>query len=287
MSRKMSNKKHFLIINGYSQKSREKLSNAHMTCAAVLHNNMVKDYIPGAVCDIFFVSDDNAKIPLSNDLKKYDGIIWTGCDKTLTDQSDTGLKPQLLLAENILKTSIPCWGTCWGIQVMTVAAGGKVEKNPKPREIGSARKITLTDQGFSHQMYSGKTASFDALASHSDIVTQIPTGAVVLAKNDNTPVQAMAFEYNNTFFWGVQYHPDYNLYEVARLMVVRQKELIAEGFFTGPEDFYTHINRLETLAKDPQRTNLRWQLGIDEDILYDKLRRLEFANWLKHVSTDK
>ena len=114
---------------------------------------------------------------------------------------------------------------------MAVAAGGKVEKTSNPREIGLARKITLTDQGVSHEMFTGKEKVFDALASHSDVVTELPDGAVVLAINNNCAVQAMALEYNSTFFWGTQYHQDYTLYEVSRLMRVRQKALISEGFF--------------------------------------------------------
>lgn len=279
----MNSHKKFLIINGYSRNSRENLCQAGMTCAAVSHVNMIKTCIPDADCDIFFATDNNKKILLPSDIEKYAGIIWTGCDKSLTDQSDIDLKSQLSIAENILKTSVPCWGTCWGLQIMTVAAGGKVEKNSNPREIGLARKITLTDEGLSHQMYSGKKNVFDALASHSDIVTQIPSGAVVLAKNCNSPVQAITFKYNNTFFWGVQYHPDYTLFEVTRLMNVRQKNLIAEGFFESPEGFKIHIDMLDALAKDMKRTALRWQLGIDEDILCDQVRTLEFTNWLKKV----
>ncbi len=231
----------FLIINGYSKNSREGLRQAGMTCAAQMHVNMVRESVPDADCEVFFVADDNTKILMPDEIEKYDGIIWTGCDKSLTNKSDEDLKSQLATAENILKTSVPCWGTCWGLQVMAVAAGGKVEKNSNPREIGPARKITLTDEGALHEMYSGKKKVFDVLASHSDVVTEIPAGAVVLAKNNNSAVQAMAFEYNDTFFWGTQYHPDYTLYEVSRLMIARRKNLISEGFFGRIEQF-SHLD---------------------------------------------
>ena len=54
--------------------------------------------------------------------------------------------------------------------------------------------------------------------------------AVVLAKNGNSPVQAMALEYNNTFFWGVQYHPEFTA-SILRSYIDEQSDiLISEGF---------------------------------------------------------
>ncbi len=166
---------------------------------------------------------------------------------------------------------------------MAVAAGGEVRRNPKGREIGLARKISLTPEGRSHPMYTGKSDVFDALASHLDMVTRVPPHALVLAGNEHTQVQAMTFCYGKGAFWGVQYHPDYDTREVARLMVTRKTLLISEGFFEDERDFETHIGHLEKLAENPQNRNLRWKLGIDDDILSIDSRQREFGNWLKEV----
>ena len=40
---------------------------------------------------------------------------------------------------------------------------------------------------------------------------------------------------------------------------------------------------LETIYKDPSRKDLRWKLAIDQDLLADDIRELEFANWIKMV----
>jgi GMP synthase (glutamine-hydrolysing) len=114
-------------------------------------------------------------------------------------------------------------------------------------------------------------------------VTKVPPRALVLAGNELTPVQAMTFSYGKGVFWGVQYHPDYDSREVARLMITRKQALISEGFFKEGRDFDTHIKRLETLAEYPENTSLRWQLGIDDDVLSVDVRQREFGNWLRFL----
>lgn len=257
-----------------------------MTLASGLHAQMLQRYDPNAAFDVLFPADANTRIPSKDDLRAYTGIIWTGCDKTLADSHGPDLQKQLDLAQRILQAEAPCWGTCWGIQIMAVAAGGKVGRNPNGREIGLARKIKLTSEGRAHPMYAGKNEVFDALASHSDIVTIVPPHAVILASNDYSAVQAMSFSYGKGIFWGVQYHPDFDIYQVARLMIGRKEALISEGFFQDSRDFDSHIERMETLAREPKNKCLRWQLGVDEDILSADMRQREFANWLKLFATE-
>lgn len=259
------------------------LSAVGMTLASELHVRMLKRFEPKAAIDIIFPADPDVTTPSLDALGVYAGIIWTGCDKSLANVHDPDLPKQLDLAQGILQAETPCWGTCWGLQVMTVAAGGEIQRNHNGREIGVARKIKLTADGRSHPMYAGKSEVFDAFASHCDIVAKVPPQAMVLAGNDHTRVQAMAFSYGKGVFWGVQYHPDYNSREVARLMVTRKEILISEGFFEDGQDFDRHIEHLEILAEHPQNKSLRWQLGIDEDVLSIDTRQREFGNWLKEV----
>lgn len=273
----------FLIIDGYAPENRERLRAAGMTIAAELHVRMLRRFEPTAAIDVVFPSDPGQSMPSTDDLRAYAGIIWTGCDKSLAETDDPDVEKQLELARGVLRAETSSWGTCWGIQIMAVAAGGEVRRNPKGREIGLARKISLTPEGRSHPMYTGKSDVFDALASHLDMVTRVPPHALVLAGNEHTQVQAMTFCYGKGAFWGVQYHPDYDTREVARLMVTRKTLLISEGFFEDERDFETHIGHLEKLAENPQNRNLRWKLGIDDDILSIDSRQREFGNWLKEV----
>jgi GMP synthase (glutamine-hydrolysing) len=46
-----------------------------------------------------------------------------------------------------VKTGVPVWGSCWGLQIATVALGGSVRRNPRGRELAIARAITVTEAG--------------------------------------------------------------------------------------------------------------------------------------------
>ena len=54
---------------------------------------------------------------------------------------------QVELARAVYKSGTPFFGSCWGLQVATVAAGGSVRQNPRGREVGIARDLTLTSAG--------------------------------------------------------------------------------------------------------------------------------------------
>ena len=97
---------------------------------------------------------------------------------------------QIDLVRAALKTGTPLFGSCWGLQVITAAAGGSVRKNPKGREIGFGRGIRLTEAGRKHPMYVGKLDVFNAPTVHLDEVEALPAGTTVLATNAMSSVQA-------------------------------------------------------------------------------------------------
>src|SRR5258708_35854921 len=98
--------------------------------------------------------------------------------------------PQTELARSVLAARPPMFGSCWGLQVITVAAGGSVRKNPKGREIGFGRRIRLTEAGRGHPMYDGKDEVFNAVTVHLDEVETLAPGTTVLATKPTSDVQA-------------------------------------------------------------------------------------------------
>ena len=90
---------------------------------------------------------------------------------------------QIELIRAALKTGTPLFGSCWGLQIITAAAGGSVRKNPKGREIGFGRSIRLTEAGRKHPMYAGKLDVFNAPTVHLDEVEALAPGTTVLATN--------------------------------------------------------------------------------------------------------
>jgi GMP synthase (glutamine-hydrolysing) len=149
--------------------------------------------------------------------------------------------------------------------------------------MGFARKIHLTPEGRRHPMYEGKPDVFDAFISHLDEVTQIPSGGVLLATNEHTPVQALEVRHMNGIFWATQYHPEYHLEDMARLITARADALIREGFFADREALEAKVARMGGLVRDPGRRDLRWDVAVGDDILDDDIRQCEFRNWLRKV----
>ena len=279
----MTNPLRFLIIDGYPKHSRDELQDAGMKLAWELYADMLLQHQPQVVYDVLLPCDPGVNMPSAKELHKYAGIIWTGCNLTIYDTDNPNVISQIELAKNAYEVGVPSFGSCWGIQMAAYAAEGKVEANPKGREMGMARKIHQTPAAYDHPMFEGKPRVFEGFVSHDDFVTEIPAGAVVLAGNSFAPVQALAVTYKSGTFWATQYHCEYDLHEMARLIVAREKKLIAAGFFRDHNDLVELVDRMEALAKEPDRKDLRWQLAIDDDVLSDPIRQCEFVNWLNKL----
>jgi len=273
----------FLIIDGYSEHSRAKLAEAGMSLAWQLYSTMLRAVLPDADFTIFHPSDEGSRFPGKNDLETFDGIMWTGADLNITHLHVPSIAAQIELAKLAYEVGVPSYGSCWGIQMAAVAAGGIVEANPAGREMGIGRKIILTEEGRKHPMMEGKPPVYSGFESHYDRVVKVPPGGTVLAENDFTGVQALAVTHKRGTFWATQYHPEYNLHEMARLTFARAEVLTEHGFFRNVEEVKAWIERWELFFQNPERKDLRWQLGIDDDILSDSIRRREFINWINSL----
>jgi GMP synthase (glutamine-hydrolysing) len=271
----------FLIIDGYPKASRDEFDVAGMKHAWQLYAEMLKRHLREAECAVWFPSDE-ATPPDGEGPEHYAGVLWTGCNLTIYHDEDR-VKRQIEYAKKSYEAGTPAFGTCWGLQMAAAAAGGTVEPNPRGREMGLARKIHLTEAGQSHAFLAGKPFVYTGFISHLDHVTKLPPGATLLASNDFTEVQAIAVEHGKGAFWATQYHPEYNLHEVARLFVAREAKLLREGFFENHEALLTQVDKFEKLYTEPQRKDLRWQLDIDDDVLDDDLRQVEFRNWIEQL----
>ncbi|HNR34486.1 MAG TPA: gamma-glutamyl-gamma-aminobutyrate hydrolase family protein [Candidatus Hydrogenedentes bacterium] len=153
----------FLIVDGYPKASRDEFNHVGMRLAWELYRDMLLTYLPDAEYDVWLSSDPGTVSPASNKLEKYAGVLWPGCNITIYHHDDPRVIAHLDLAQRAYEVGVPQFGTCWGIQLAVVAAGGEVKANPKGREMGIGRKIRLTEAGRVHPMYEGKPAVFDAV----------------------------------------------------------------------------------------------------------------------------
>jgi len=269
----------FLIIDGYSQTARDDLAAAGMELAHALYAHMLTRWLPDAQWDVWLPSAEQGP-PDQKGPRDYRAILWTGSNLNVYDRENPFVARQVAFARMAYEAGTPAFGSCWGLQVAVTAADGEVAPNPRGREIGIARGIRPTARGREHPMFAGKPAVFDNFASHLDHVTKLPAGAVVLAGNEFSPVQAIEITHQRGTFWGVQYHPEYDLHQMACLISARHRSLLHEGFFQDAVELGRHLEKLEGLHSEPSRKDLRWQLAIGEDVLSADLRQLEFRNWI-------
>lgn len=270
----------FLIVDGYPKNSRDKFQAVGMRLGGELYRDLLLKYIPNAQHKILFTSDTEVQIPGKSFIKDFNGILWPGCNLTVYDKEDERVEKMLSIAELGYELGVPQFGSCWGAQIAVYVAGGKIEAHPLGREMGIARKIYLTELGRSHPMYKGKLKTFDAYISHDDEITRVPHNTKVLSGNAYCAIQSVAVSYKKGNFWGVQYHPEYNLFELSRLILAREEKLIGLEFFKNEKDLKSYCQHLEDLYFEPNRKDLRWKLGIDDDVLDSTQRELEFKNWI-------
>ena len=272
------------IINGYPQENQEVLTRVGMCSAHGLFERTLRHIRPDLrfEFEILWLPELDVPLPAPEWVEEFDGFLWTGSNLTIYGD-DPRVTRQVEFARRVFAVGRPQWGSCWGIQIAAVAAGGEVRRNPHGREMGFARKIVLTPDGQNHPMYEGKPVVFDGFISHLDEVTRLPEGAAWLATNAHTGVQGLEVRYGNGIFWATQYHPEYELHEMARLITARGDALIREGFFQDRAVLEGKVERMEALARDPGRTDLRWDLALSDDILDDRLRQCELRNWLEKV----
>ncbi len=268
-----------LVLDAYDEAGRQALSGAGASHAGVLYRRLLSRLAPEASVEVAPFSSEAGFAP-SSALREYDGIVWSGSN--LTVYRDTpAVRDQLSFCRAAFAAGVPSFGSCWAVHVAVSATGGACEVNPRGREFGVGRTITLNERGQAHPMFAGKPPAFGALTCHEDHVTSLGEHAESLAGNAFSAVQAVRVRYGAGEFWAVQYHPEYELVDVAQLGILRSRQLINQGFFAGDEDARRYMAELEALGAEPGRRDLGFRLGVGDDVLDWDMRTLEVRNWLK------
>ncbi len=272
----------FLVVDGYAKEGREDLKAGGASTAGQLYDRMLKENAPGCEVDVIFPADPDTELENGKSLDQYDGIAWTGSSLTIY-HDEKNVTRQIEFANAAFEAGVPSFGSCWAAQIAVVAAGGVVAAHPKGREMGIARKIALTPEGRGHPLYTNKKSVFDGFISHDDEITHLPPGATLLAGNDFTRVQAVSVVHEGGVFWGLQYHPEYDLHELARLVYCRREKLTNKGFFQDVDAALEFVDQLEALHQDPSRKDVAWKLGLDDDVMNKDIRQAEVRNWIEKL----
>lgn len=123
------------------------------------------------------------------------GIIFSGGPASVNQEGAPKIDPA------IYELGVPILGICYGMQLMTIQLGGKVER-PVVREYGKATLNVDEAKG----VWKGLGGQRQCWMSHGDSVVSLPEGFKIAAHTQHTPVAAMLNESKQ--FYAVQFHPE-------------------------------------------------------------------------------
>lgn len=186
----------------------------------------------------------------AEDFDGVDGIIFTGSGVDWNTSDPRG-QAQVDAMKAAFETGLPIWGSCNGFQLMATVLGGEVGESPNGFEGGLAKNLQLTEAGKSHPMMKGRKDGDGVPCIHRDEIQKLPEGAVLLAGNAHSPIQAAVYEQNGIDYWGAQYHPELSPAFIAR-------NLSEKGGFDET------VAEMQALEDGPNRLT-------------------ELRNWLAHV----
>ena len=273
---------HLLVIASETpdeQTARRKRSGmaSHETYARTL-----RDMAPGSVIehrscvDGRWPSDGTA-------LAAFDGVFFAGSPIRMHEDTPE-VREAARFMTSVFEAGVPSFGSCAGLQIAAVAAGGAVRPRKAEMEAGFSRGIVATDEGRGHPMLRDRPDAWDAPAMHSAVVDRLPAGGTVLARTRDVPVEAAEIRSGIGTFWGVQYHPELALWEIADALGSQAETLVAQGLARNAADIDRYAAALKDLDEAPDRRDLTWQLGLDAEVVDPRRRRSEIRAFLEHVS---
>ena len=269
-----------LVIDGNEVATRTRHMAVGGTSSGEGYAATLKRLKPDLDCDIVRPADEEPKLPEGVALKDYNGAVITGSALNVYSR-ETAVQRQIELVKAVFEAQVPTFGSCWGLQVGVTAAGGTVVRNPRGREFGFGRRIMLTPAGRDHAMFQGKPEVFEAPTVHVDTVESLPPSSTPLAHNDMGLQAAEIRLKSGATFWGVQYHPEYSVAEIAAMARRYGEVLIRDGLVKDQAELDQLSADLVALHDDPENARLSWRFGVGPSVTDAGLRLAELRNWLE------
>jgi len=272
----------FLVAESEPPEAREKRRASVGRSSGETYVDVLRELVPGARCERLRPTDGAEPLPDERTLSGYDAVFLSGSPLHLYEPSPEAAR-LLAFMRSVFASGTPSFGSCAGLQVATVAAGGTVRRAEAGHEAGFARRLSPTEAGLSHPLLAGRPRAYDAPAIHTDEVDELPPGATLLASNPVTRVQAAEIRCGDGLFWGVQYHPEISLAEVAAALRRDADDLVESGLAGTRDDLEAHAALIEALHREPGRRDLAWRLGLNEEVTVADRRRAELRNFVEHL----
>ena len=125
----------------------------------------------------------------------YKGIIFTGGPNSVYDPASPHYDPA------VLDLGIPILGICYGDQLLAYLAGGAVVSAENASEYGKTL-VKVSE----HPLFAGVPEESICWMSHTDYVSELPSGFRTIATTNQCPCAAMADDERKLY--GVQFHPE-------------------------------------------------------------------------------
>ena len=216
--------------------------------------------------DVVNPSSDKNLSEVTEDLTKYDGMIWGG--SSLNIYNDTvEIRRQLDFMRECQKKIKNILAICWGLQVAVTVAGGIVKRCNKGAHRGIAHNVKINKNGLSHPLYKNKNEIFNTPAFNFDEVATLPNNSTLLSSNEINNVMGINFKCGVSDIWGIQYHPEITYDKMITLIHFRKDRLLNNKAFIDEDEINSHVKMI-----------------ADENKITNKNNRMkELENWLNKI----
>ena len=256
-----------LIVEGNDPKNNEFFVKAAKASCSQNLKNLVLKLEPNSKIKIINPARDNETKNALDNIKNYHGIIFTGGAMRLNDMTEE-IKKHINFASNCFKYENKILAICWGLQICSVAAGGKVSQGKNGAHIGIASDIEINEEGKKNLIYKNKKLQFTSPAFNYDEVCEMPPGATLLSSDKVNKVMGLYFLSGKSQIWGLHYHPDYEYWQMVNLSNARKDRILKNNHFKSENEFQNHIEYIKEEEK---------KLDFDN-------RTREVRNWLDNLN---